>query len=125
MTDELATLAFERRDGLTVADLSGEVDLSNADRLLAMLVAESEDAPILVLDLTRCSYVDSAGLGAIARLETARRDRGLELRVVVPASTSIDRVLTMTGMHEFLTVDRTLEEALARAGSAAAEPSGD
>ena len=112
---ELATIEFGPAEHATVATIGGEVDLSNADRLLDELMARIGSTPWLVLDLTRCSYLDSAGLRMIARVDVRCRTVGSGLRLVVDPEGSIDRVLAMTHMDEVLTVDRLLEDALASA----------
>jgi anti-anti-sigma factor len=109
---ELATIAFEDAERATVATIRGEVDLSNADRLLDELMARVGATPWLVVDLTGCSYLDSAGLRVIARLDVRCRELGSELRLVVDRGGSIDRVLGMTQMDEVLTVHRRLDDAL-------------
>jgi anti-anti-sigma factor len=68
-----------------------------------------------VVDLGGCSYLDSAGLRVIARVDLRCRDVGAGLRLVVDRGSSIDRVLTMTHMDEVLTVDRQLRDALVAA----------
>jgi len=112
MPIELATIGFEDAERATVASIGGEVDMSNADRLLDELMAHVGSAPWLVIDLTGCSYLDSAGLRAIARVDLRSRDVGAGLRLVVDPAGAIDRVLTMTRMSEILTVDRSLADAL-------------
>jgi anti-anti-sigma factor len=112
---ELATIEFGQAERATVATIGGEVDLSNADRLLDDLMARVGTTPWLVLDLTGCSYLDSAGLRMIARVDMRCRTLGSGLRLVVDPGGSIDRVLAMTHMDEVLTVDRLLPDALASA----------
>jgi anti-anti-sigma factor len=112
---ELATIAFEDAERATVATIRGEVDLSNADRLLDDLMARVGAAPWLVVDLGGCSYMDSAGLRVIARVDLRCRDVGSGLRLVVGQGSSIDRVLAMTHMDGVLTVDRLLPDALVAA----------
>jgi anti-anti-sigma factor len=112
---ELATIEFGQAERATVATIGGEVDLSNADRLLDELLTRVGTTPWLVLDLTRCSYLDSAGLRMIARVDVRCRTAGSGLRLVVDPAGSIDRVLAMTHMDEVLTVDALLRDALASA----------
>ena len=112
---ELATIEFEDADRATVVTVRGEVDLSNADRLLDELMARVGAKPWLVVDLSGCSYLDSAGLRVIARVDVRCRDVGAGLRLVVERGGSIDRVLAMTRMDEVLTVDRLLHDALGSA----------
>lgn len=112
---ELATIEFGQAERATVVTIGGEVDLSNADRLLDELMARIGTTPWLVLDLTGCSYLDSAGLRMIARVDARCRTVGSGLRLVVEPGGSIDRVLAMTHMDQVLTVDTLLLDALASA----------
>jgi anti-anti-sigma factor len=112
---ELATIEFGQAERATVVTIGGEVDLSNADRLLDDLMTRIGATPWLVLDLTGCSYLDSAGLRMIARVDSRCRTVGSGLRLVVDPGGSIDRVLAMTHMDEVLTVDTLLRDALASA----------
>ena len=115
MPIELATIGFEDAERATVATIDGEVDMSNADRLLDELMASVGSAPWLVIDLTACSYLDSAGLRAVARVDLRCREVGAGLRLVVDPAGAVDRALTLTRMSEVLTVDRSLGDALASA----------
>jgi anti-anti-sigma factor len=115
MPIELATIGFEDAERATVATIDGEVDMSNADRLLDELMGRVGLAPWLVIDLTACSYLDSAGLRAVARVDLRCREVGAGLRLVVDPAGAVDRALTMTRMSEVLTVDRSLGDALASA----------
>ena len=112
MSSELARIGFEDAEHATVVRVGGEVDLSNADRLLDALMSHVGDAPWLVVDLSGCSYLDSAGLRVIARVEVRCREAGTGLRLVVDPDSAVDRVLTMTRMSEVLIVDRLLSDAL-------------
>jgi anti-anti-sigma factor len=116
---ELATIEFEPRERATVARIRGEVDMSNAERLHDELSSRVGEARWLVLDLSACDYLDSAGLGVIARIHARCRARGARLRIVVPRSAAtVDRVLAITGMDGVLQVDRSMDEALALADAA-------
>jgi anti-anti-sigma factor len=112
---ELATIEFGQAERATVARIGGEVDMSNADRLLDELMARVGTTPWLILDLTACAYLDSAGLRMVARVDQRCRTVGAGLRVVVDPRGSIDRVLEMTHMDEVLTVDPLLGDALGAA----------
>lgn len=109
----LATIEFESLPRATVVRVRGEVDMSNADRIHDDLASRIGEAPWMIVDLSGCDYLDSAGLGVIARIHARCRARGTQMRVVVPESaTTVDRVLAITGMDEVLHVDRSLDAAL-------------
>jgi anti-anti-sigma factor len=112
---ELATIAFEQARRASVVHVDGEIDMSNADHVLDELMTRVGVDPWLVVDLTSCSYVDSAGLSVIARVDARCREVLSGLRLVVQADSGVDRVLSMTRLNAVLNVDRTLEEALAAA----------
>jgi anti-sigma B factor antagonist len=116
---ELATIQFESLPRATVVRIRGEVDLSNAERLHDEVSSLIGEAPWMVVDLSGCDYLDSAGLGVIARIHARCRSRGVQLRIVVPRSAAtVDRVLAITGMDRVLQVDRSIDEALALADAA-------
>lgn len=112
---ELATIGSQVVERATVVRVEGEVDLSNADRLLDELMTHVGTTPWLVVDLTGCSYLDSAGLRVIARVDIRCREVRSGLRLVVDPAGSVDRVLSMTRMREVLTIDRLLSDSLASA----------
>ena len=109
---ELATIAFEQAERASVLRIDGEIDMSNADHVLDELMARVGADPWLIVDLTACSYVDSAGLSVIARVDARCREVLSGLRIVVGADGGVDRVLSMTRLNAVMNVDRTLEEAL-------------
>lgn len=109
---ELATIGFEQAEGASVVRIEGEIDMSNADHVLDELMARVGLDPWLVVDLTSCSYVDSAGLSVIARVDARCREVLSGLRLVVRADSGVDRVLAMTRLNAMLNVDRSLAEAV-------------
>jgi len=109
---ELATIEFERAERASVVRIEGEIDMSNADHILDELMARVGSDPWLIVDLTSCSYVDSAGLSVIARVDARCREVLCGLRLVVRAESGVERVLSMTRLDAVLNVDRTLVEAM-------------
>lgn len=115
---ELATIEFESLPRAIVVRIRGEVDMSNAELLYDELSSRIGDAPWMVVDLSGCDYLDSVGLGVIARIHARCRARGTQMRVVVPESAAtVDRVLAITGMDGLLHVDRSLDDALVLAAA--------
>jgi anti-anti-sigma factor len=110
-----ADIAVERHGGTVVARLTGEVDMTNAslvrDRLLD---AVPNDVLALVLDLDGCRYLDSAGIEVIFDLSRRLQRRRQELRLVVPDSSPLGRVLTLTEVGTVAPMHATLDSALAQ-----------
>lgn len=95
----LGGLHLSGSEGWPVARLAGEIDLSNVESLRARLEqAVTNRAQGLVLDLSEVRYLDSTGLRLIYRLARELGDRQQVLRLVVPETSRINRVLTIAGV---------------------------
>jgi anti-anti-sigma factor len=87
--------------GWPLARLSGAIDLSNVEVIGARLeAAVSNRALGLVLDLSAVTYLDSTGLRLIYRLARRLGDRQQLLRLVVPDTSRILRVIELAGVHQ-------------------------
>ncbi|MGH2715768.1 MAG: STAS domain-containing protein [Thermoleophilaceae bacterium] len=110
-----AEVAIERRGGTVVAHLSGEVDMTNAARVRDELLASvPNDALSLVVDLDGCRYLDSAAIEVVFDLARRLGRRRQELRLVIPPTSPLVRVLTLTDVHSVAAVHETLDSALAQ-----------
>jgi anti-anti-sigma factor len=110
-----AEMVLDQRDGSVVARLSGEVDMSNASYVRDQLLASMpNDALALVLDLTGCRYLDSAAIEVLFDVSRRLARRRQELRLVLPPSSPLRRVIELTEVHTAAPVFETLEEALTK-----------
>ena len=110
-----AEVAIERQGGAVVAHLSGEVDMTNAARVREeLLVSVPNDALALVIDLDGCRYLDSAAIEVVFDLARRLGRRRQELRLVLPPSSPLIRVLTLTEVHSVAPVHETLDAALSQ-----------
>jgi anti-sigma B factor antagonist len=108
-----ADIAVERRGGTVVALLTGEVDMTNAPQVREeLLAAVPNDALALVLDLGGCRYLDSAAIEVVFELSRRLQRRRQELRLVVPDSSPLGRVLALTEVSVVAPVHATLDSAL-------------
>jgi anti-anti-sigma factor len=108
-----ADIAIERHGGTVVARLSGEVDMTNAALVREQLLdAVPNDVLALAIDLGECRYLDSAGIEVIFDLSRRLQRRRQELRLVVPDSSPLGRVLTLTEVNSVAPVHATLDSAL-------------
>lgn len=114
----LADLAFDERNGIVVARLSGELDLSNvADMEDALEQAAGTDAVGLVLDLAQVRHIDSAGVRMLFDLRRRLGQRRQELVVAVPQRARIHDVLDLLAVAETVPVFDDLDAAVASIGS--------
>jgi len=110
-----AEVAIERRGGVVVAHLSGEVDMTNAARVREeLLVSMPNDALALVIDLDGCRYLDSAAIEVVFDLARRLGRRRQELKLVLPPTSPLARVLTLTDVHSVAHVHETLDAALSQ-----------
>jgi anti-anti-sigma factor len=103
----------------TIVTLVGEHDLFTEPSLREQL-EHARMASIVIVDLTRCTFMDSM---IMAALLGARHAKGLARRIdlVLPApGTVASRALHLTGVPEFFENYATLEAALANAQVASA-----
>ena len=95
--------------GAAVVHVSGELDLASAPRLREALTDLSADP--VVVDLSGCTFLDSAGMGVLLASARALSDSGRTLRVAT-ADPRILRVLEITAVDTLIAVHPDVEAAL-------------
>jgi anti-sigma B factor antagonist len=105
-------------EGVPVVTAPEEIDLANAAGLQAALVeaARSELAEpgraLVVVDMSRTRFCDSAGLNALVAAARQARADGGEVRLVVVGE-AVARIVALTGVDRVIPVYAGLEDALA------------
>lgn len=111
--DELARLTIERRDGVVVIHVEGEIDISNrVEMTQAMTAAIPNTASATVVDLSATTYLDSAGVHVLFDLAKQLGQRQQRLLLVVPARAPMRRALLLTHIDELTPIHERLDEAL-------------
>ena len=109
-----AEVAVERQGETVVAHLNGEVDMTNAayvgDELRSSV---PNDATALVVDLSATRYIDSAAISLLFELARRLSRRRQSLRLVVPASSPLSRVLEITEINTTAEIHESVDSALA------------
>jgi anti-anti-sigma factor len=114
---QLARIVSETYEGLPVARLEGEVDMTNAQSLAERLRALLTNRSVaLVVDLEPTTYLDSSGITLLFGLSDELRLRQQQLHLVVPESSPLARVIAITGLDRAVPTHPTLERALEAAG---------
>ncbi|MFN8122955.1 MAG: SpoIIE family protein phosphatase [Thermoleophilia bacterium] len=90
----------ELRDGAVV--VAGDIDLATAPGLRAALAAAREHWEVVMLDLSRTTYLDSAGLRVLFGLAAEFRDSGGGLEVIAPPGAHARQVLDVVGAGEVM-----------------------
>ena len=111
-----AEIAVERNGDAIVAGLAGEVDMTNAEYVRDELTAVvPHEAHALVVDLSRTQYLDSAAIEVLFELSRRLGRRRQQLRLVVPPTSPLTSLLTLTDVGSVATVHPGLAAALERA----------
>jgi anti-sigma B factor antagonist len=99
--DGTLSIRILEEDPICTLSLFGELDLANAATLAAQL--ERSTADELILDMSKLEFIDSTGIallvGAHRRLNG---DGEVRFRLVASESTSVRRVLGLTGLDSEL-----------------------
>lgn len=110
---KLADVGVVTREGVVMAVLSGEIDMSNAAEIgSAITDATPNDARGVAIDMSGVQYADSSGIHLIFELRERLRARGIELKVVIPPGSAVSDALRLAGIPRLIDVIETLPEAL-------------
>lgn len=100
------------RDGIPVLTVRGEIDVSTAPELRERLLEVAENgAPVVVVDLSDVSFVDSTALGVLVSGVKRFRSEGGDLRLVV-TQPHISKVLEITGLNDVFAIYATADDAV-------------
>jgi len=109
----LGDVRFAQHAGVLLAELTGEIDMSNAESIRQAIVETTSNQEAgLVVDLSALQYLDSAGIQLLFRLREQLRTRGQGLALVIPADSASNDALRLAGVTPHLDTFQTREEAL-------------
>jgi anti-sigma B factor antagonist len=104
-------------EGVPVVTAPEEIDLANAAGLraamleAALLESAGPGRTLVIVDMSRTRFCDSAGLNALVGAARQARADGGEVRLVV-AGEAVARIVALTGVDRVIPVYGTLEDAL-------------
>jgi anti-anti-sigma factor len=108
-----ATPVPESRLPVAVTQLIDDIDMSNSEKLYhEMLDGMNHDAVGLVVDLSEVRHIHSAGIRMLHKLAGWLAQRRLELRIVVPDTSSVQRVLELSCLDDHFPVTSTVDSAV-------------
>jgi anti-anti-sigma factor len=114
MTVPLADMVFTTDGDVVIASVRGEIDMSNAGDIGEAIGHRlTNDALALVIDLTPCEYLDSAGIHLIYELHDRLRNRGQHVRVVIAPGAVIAEALRLADVPRAVGAAESVEAALA------------
>ena len=106
-------LDVTERDGWSVLEVGGEIDVATAPRLREQLIKLVNDEKFrIVVDLGAVDFIDSTGLGVlIGALKRVRTHEG-NLSLVC-SEPRIVKVFEITGLNQVFQIHQTVDDAVA------------
>ena len=102
MPVQILDVETEDRDGLVRVALKGELDLSTVGKVQDELNRVEAGSPsVLVLDLSRLTFLDSTGLRCLVTADQRAREQNRRL-VIVRGPEAVQRVFTITRLEDHL-----------------------
>jgi anti-sigma B factor antagonist len=97
---------------LAVVSMPDEVDMANGAAIQEGLLATLAKRPaVLVVDMTRTTFCDSAGVRAVMLTHRQAAAAGCQLRLVI-GSAAVTRVFTIIGAGQLVPIHSDLASAL-------------
>ena len=98
-------VTLDHRDTEVAVSLAGEIDLDNADQVLAVLRPLIEEAPSsIAVDLGALQFIDSFGISRLIIAQQSAIDFGVSLSLRNPRPET-HRVFVVAGLTDYLRID--------------------
>ena len=104
-----AALRVESEDGNVVVYLSGEIDVSNTERLETEIRGAVVGADSIVIDLEAVEFLDSSGLRLLKRLSVGATEANANFVVVAPPNSVARSVIEIVSMSDEMAVQDSLQ----------------
>jgi stage II sporulation protein AA (anti-sigma F factor antagonist) len=103
----------DENGNVLVTRLNGKLSLETVHDFIATM--RPEPANVLILNMSKCSFLDSAGVGALVSLFVSRRNHGKKLMLSGLTSQG-QAVMQVSGLIKLLPLYPLEEDAIAAAG---------
>jgi anti-sigma B factor antagonist len=110
-TAHVLSIVVRHQPGHVLVSVIGEIDIATVPQLRGQLVALAAAGPALIVDLDQVSFIDAAGLGAVATAARQGAGHGTCVHVVC-ARRQVRRLFMITGLDRHILLTRTLAEAI-------------
>jgi anti-sigma B factor antagonist len=107
-------ISQREKDGITILDIQGEIDLYNAPEIKDIIQKLIEGQKYnVIINLEKVSYIDSSGIGAlISSLSNLKKYQG-GLKII-NVYASVKKVFELTKLTSFFEIYESEGEALAK-----------
>jgi anti-sigma B factor antagonist len=108
-------LSTREYEGHLIVALHGELDITNAASVMAVLAADAARNPRIIVDLAALEYIDCCALGALGRVRAQARQADGDLLLAAPRG-PVRRLLDLTGRIGVFSAHASVEAAVQAAG---------
>ncbi len=103
----------EIQDDVHIVRIEGDFDASLRDQAIAATDRALDEGPrALVIDVKRCTFIDSTAIAVVLGARQRAMDAGIGF-ALVGHNPTIDRMLELTGLGEELEILKDRDEAVA------------
>jgi anti-anti-sigma factor len=110
MGDQLS-VTVRRERGAVIAEVTGDIDMSTVAGLRERLFGLADSGQLLIVDLNRVTFIDSAGLGALVGAARRAAANGGSLHAVC-SRPQTRKLLWLTGVDRRIPLTATVDGAL-------------
>ena len=103
---------FSKRQNISVAHLSGELDHHSCKYIKGKLEIEIKKPGVkgLILDMSGVTFMDSSGMGLVVARQRLARQRGISVALAAPGG-EVAKVISLTGLDRYIGVYETIDDA--------------
>jgi anti-sigma B factor antagonist len=105
------SLSIREYGGYLIVALAGELDVGDAESVMAVLAAVAARDPRIIVDLAALEFIDCGALGTLCRARAQARQAGGDLLLAAPRG-PVRRVLALTGLIDVFSVHASVEDAM-------------
>jgi len=106
-------IAERLQDGISVFEPEGRIDTESANKMdEALQAAISAGKAKMVMDMSKVTYISSAGLRILASVQMKNRENGGDLKMA-GLNERVMRVFRIIGFDMFFSIHDTVEKAIA------------
>ena len=110
-------LELDRSDSgnadIVIIGLNGKLSLETVHDFIETM--RPEPAPVLILDMGKCTFLDSAGVGALVSIFVSRRNHGKKL-ILAGLTLQGQAVMQVSGLIKLLPLYPLVEDAIKASG---------
>jgi anti-sigma B factor antagonist len=95
-----------------IFEVAGEMDMATAPELMTAVDGVQDGASRVIVDLTETTFLDSASINSLVRLQRDLGERGVAFSVVSPYNAVVRKALEITNVIDQLGVVDSRTDAL-------------